>query len=70
MITAVKTNAVITASYPCILAYSGKALDRLSLPSLYQLNEATCLQTKLNMSDFLRACSSYLSGTSKDFIFQ
>lgn len=66
MITAMKTNAVITTDYPCVLVYSGKVLDRLSLPSLYQLSEETCLQTKLNILDFFRSCSSYLPGTSRD----
>lgn len=51
IITAMKTNAVITTDHPCILVYSGKVLDRLFLPSLYQLSK-TCLQTKLNILDF------------------
>lgn len=52
-----QTNSIIPTSCPCILVCSGKVLDKLSPPSLYQVNEETYLQTKINISDLLRACS-------------
>lgn len=56
MIAVMQTNTVIATSCLCILVYSGRVCDQLSPPSLYQQNEETCLQRKMNILDLPRAC--------------